>query len=390
MFFSGKTLPRQSTATFDGEERSLCGSTEFNVIDMLNLENPDGPNYLPWHKQFLNRCTDMDEMITFLWKNMGSLTPFVFALVTLAFAGFVWIIFKHGFRKNSLIIIAIFTWIFLWLFINVIKPQGLGWSFYRLIFYIHPWMTTLLAFIAYISFKWNQKYIVIPLLAWSLMFALNFSRPDVLNQLVKPPMWWEPGFVLYELNAVWILVSLVALIYICFDLLTNRDYPVLAKFSIPYFLYVGAILFTPFMFAFAHGYRITQGDDPLGLFNTISMESGISSGSYLLGSLITFYIGYFMLLTSIVLISRRLLKTRFRMFKEIDPIASMRQKLKGRHLDYLEKVIAGLSNAEIASEMNTDKSTVSKQLYNIKRKLNLKEDLRTHIKRMNLESDPKS
>lgn len=333
----------------------------------------------------------MDELTLFLWEHLAHYRTFAFIFVCVFIALMIWVVFKFGFKEQTIFLVMICSWIFFYLFMNEVKVnRDLGFPYYRLMHYFHPWITSLLSFILFISIKWGKKFILPVIIAWLVVFAFNLSQPNVLDPVIRPPLWWLPEFKMYGLNATWVVACYLLLGYIIYQLLNGKGISKFWRFAIPYYLYVGIVLFVPLMFVFFHGYKFVPGQDPLGLFNSISLKINSGKGHWIMSSLAIIYLGYTLLLLSMGMVGYYLVRTGFRDLREQDPINELRSKLTGKHLEYFGYVRAGLSNAEIAEEMQTDKATVSKQLYNIKRKLGLEENLRTHLSRINLESSKKS
>ena len=323
----------------------------------------------------------MNEITSFLWESIPLIRAVFFVLISSTVIYYSWLIGKFGFQKPLPFIGFILFWIFLYLMINVIKLQSLGWTFNRFIFLFHPWTTTLFAFSLFLSIKSKVKWIVPFFISWIGFLVFNITRPSVLEESAKLPLWWLPENNLYVLNLVWLLMCYAAIGYILFYCWQQKKESTYFKSLIFYYLYVALLLLQPLFFAILQSYKFEPGEDPLGIFNTLSLQLNSESGHWMLSSLLCFYLGYLSLFVGIFLSIRTLINTKYSIFNNKSSNETLRSQLKGKHLDYFDRVVSGMTNEEIASEMNTDRATVSKQLYNIKRKLELKEDLRSHLKR---------
>jgi DNA-binding CsgD family transcriptional regulator len=267
------------------------------------------------------------------------------------------------------------------LMLNIMKPMTgpLSPNVVILEHLFKPLMITLAAFWLFARLFKKGFWFYAILLAWVLLAALDLSRPSALDMGI-----WTPDNPFFQLKVIW-LVACHILIVLCM-VLSHKTLPKpWGLISIIYLLYVAADLFMPASSLILRDYIFEPGQDPLVVFNSLSLVRNNGKGWWMLGVTISYYLGYYLLLVAGISSFWSLYRTKWTilMTPPDNSRNGLRLKLSGRKLKYFDMVSEGLSNEEIAEKLGISKESVSKQINNLKHELGLKESLRKHLRDFN-------
>ena len=154
----------------------------------------------------------IDKLTLFLWEGIPVFRSFVFYFLGATLLFYFWTVYRYGYKKYSPYVLGVLTWTVAYLSIYEVKVDAFDWSLYRLLYLVHPIVTTLLAFSLFLFLRGVAKFTLLLLMVWMFVLLVNIFQPFVLSETVRPPLWWVPSNNLFIVNASWLILSLIGLI----------------------------------------------------------------------------------------------------------------------------------------------------------------------------------